>query len=192
MIDPSDITNFDRTDEELQEFALFAPSVAGKTAKIQSQKLDDLLENLNDEYGGVSPYDNVRAGAGGGNLESHMREVKLGKYSILEPCFVTLAMLGTRFLRECSVEDMKHVPGVGDKTARFFIMHTRPNANVATLDTHVLKWMEKELGIETPDGTPSNTNLYEKLERKFLRAADRRNRHPAHLDLEIWNEFSKA
>lgn len=192
MIDPSDITDFDRSDEELQEFALFAPSVAGKTATVQSRKLDDLLENLNDEYGGVSPYDNVRAAAGIGRLEEHMRDVKLGKYSILTPCFLVLAMLGTRWLRKCSVEDLKRVPGIGDKTARFFIMHTRPNAEVATLDTHILKWMEDELGIETPNGTPSSTNLYKKLEHKFLQAAKQRDRHPARLDLEIWNEYSHA
>jgi len=192
MIDPSNITNFDRSDEELQEFALFAPSVAGKKAKIQSRKLDELLDNLSEKYGGLSPYDNVRAAAGIGKLKDHMKEVKLGKYSILTPCFVILATIGTRWLRKCSVEDMKRVPGIGDKTARFFIMHTRPDAEVATLDTHVLTWMEEELGIDTPDGTPSSTNLYKKLERKFLQAADQRDYHPARLDLEIWNEYSHA
>jgi len=192
MINPSNITNFERTDKELQEFALFAPSVAGKTAKIQSQKLDDLIENLDDRFGGVSPYDNVRAASAAGVLEEEMRNVKLGKYSILLPCFITLAMLGCQWLKRCDVEDMKAVPGIGDKTARFFIMHTRPDANVATLDTHVLKWMEEELGIETPDGTPSSTRVYKKLEHRFLKAANEMDRHPAHLDLEIWNEYSHA
>lgn len=192
MVDPTEITDFDRSDKELQEFALFAPSVAGKTAKVQSEKLDKLLQNLKDLYNGNSPYDNIRAAAAEDVLESEMKNVKLGKYSILVPCFTTLAMIGTRWLKNCSVEDMKHIPGIGDKTARFFIMHTRPNADVATLDTHVLKWMEDELGIETPDGIPSSTNLYKKLEHKFLRAAQKRNRHPAHLDLEIWNKYSRA
>jgi len=55
MIDPSNITNFDRTDGELEEFALFAPAVAGKTADVQASKVNELLQRLEMELGEGKP-----------------------------------------------------------------------------------------------------------------------------------------
>ena len=40
MVNPYDITNYNRTQNELQEFLLFTIVVAGKTAYIQAQKQD--------------------------------------------------------------------------------------------------------------------------------------------------------
>jgi thermostable 8-oxoguanine DNA glycosylase len=123
-------------------------------------------------------------------LEDRLREVKLGKYSTLVPCYRQMAVNDAEELLKMSPEELKQFPGVGDKTARFFLMHAKEDANVATLDTHILKWMSKELGIEVPDGTPGSTEEYERLEKLFLKEANRRDRHPAHLDLEIWNQYS--
>ena len=41
MIDPYKITNYNRTESQLQEFLLFCILVAGKTAYIQAKKLED-------------------------------------------------------------------------------------------------------------------------------------------------------
>lgn len=46
MIDPKNITNFDRTDNELEEFALFAIAVAGKSAKTIAPALDRTLKYI--------------------------------------------------------------------------------------------------------------------------------------------------
>ena len=47
MVNPYDITNYNRTQNELQEFLLFTIVVAGKTAYIQAQKLDQFLKSVN-------------------------------------------------------------------------------------------------------------------------------------------------
>lgn len=190
MIDPSNITNFNRTDEELEEFALFCPCVAGKTAKIQAGKLNDFLENLEKRYGEGSPFDLVLKAAEDEILEDEMREVKIGKYSTLVPCFRALALNDVDNLRSIGVETLKQYPGIGDKTARFFIMHSREDTEVATLDTHVLSWMDENLDVTVHPNAPRSTREYKRLEHHFLKEAERRGRHPAHLDLEIWNEHS--
>ena len=72
MINPYQITNYDRSSSELEEFLLFCIVVAGKTAYIQAQKLEDFLlkhwqnddiaslsyKVLNEEF---SPFTDVRA-----------------------------------------------------------------------------------------------------------------------------------
>lgn len=192
MIDPSNITDFNRSQAELEEFALFAPAVAGKTADIQSRKLDDLLKNLEAQYGEDMPFELVLAAAAENKLEDYMRGVKLGKYSLLVPCYRAMSLVDTEdWLRTTSVEGFKRFPGWGDKTARFFVMHTRENAEVATLDTHILSWMEENLDVRVHPRAPRSTEEYERLEHRFLKECERRDRHPAHMDLEIWNSKSK-
>ena len=46
-IDPYNITNFNRTEGELQLFLLFCIVVAGKTAYIQAEKLEQFLDSTN-------------------------------------------------------------------------------------------------------------------------------------------------
>jgi thermostable 8-oxoguanine DNA glycosylase len=195
MINPSEITNFNRTDEELEEFALFCPSVAGKRASVQAEKLDELLYNLQfvsfvDEK--QSPFEVVQQAASKNRLEEEMRNVKLGKYSTLVPCFTALSLNDANVLREVSVETLKRYPGIGDKTARFFIMHSRRDVEVATLDTHILSWMDENLDVNVHPNAPRSTREYKRLEHRFLEEAERRGRHPAHLDLEIWNRRSNS
>jgi len=195
VIDPTNITNFNRTDAELEEFALFAPAVAGKSAKVQAETLDELLTNLEEMYGEHTPFDLVLKAATDATLEDYMRDVKLGKYSLLVPCYRAMTLVSRsdseHWLRSVSVETLKKYPGIGDKTARFFVMHSRKDANVATLDTHVLSWMDENLDVNVHSNAPRSTREYKWLEHHFLNEADRRDRHPAHLDLEIWNSKSQ-
>lgn len=194
MIDPSNITNFNRTDAELEEFALFAPAVAGKTAKIQALKLDNLLSNLRAKYGEGSSFDVVKRAVADDSLEKEMRVVKLGKYSTLVPCYRAMSLVdrsGKHWLRTVDVETLKKYPGIGNKTARFFVMHSREDTEVATLDTHVLSWMDENLDVNVHERAPRSDQEYERLEHRFLQECERRGRHPAHLDLEIWNSKSK-
>jgi len=129
VIDPTNITNFNRTDAELEEFALFAPAVAGKSAKVQAEKLDELLTNLEEMYGEHTPFDLVLKAVTDATLEDYMRDVKLGKYSLLVPCYRAMTLVNRsdseHWLRSVSVEPLKKYPGIGNKTARFFVMHSR-------------------------------------------------------------------
>jgi hypothetical protein len=195
MIDPSNITNFDRTDAELEEFALFAAAVAGKTAKIQAEKLDDFLSKIEKDYSnGDGPFGLVQKTVFDSTLENRMRSVKLGKYSLLVPCYRAMSLVdrsGEHWLRSVDVETLKKYPGIGNKTARFFVMHSREDTEVATLDTHVLSWMDENLDVNVHERAPRSDREYERLEHHFLQECERRGRHPAHLDLEIWNSKSK-
>ena len=86
-------------------------------------------------------------------------------------------------LHNVSVAILQNI--VGLKTARFFLMHSRQGFRCATLDTHILAWLNTQ-GVEAPKATPSNLNKYLSLEAKYLSICDERGLDPAALDLEIW------
>lgn len=95
----------------------------------------------------------------------------------------------SREIRNYTVEDLEQIHGVGMKTSRFFVVHSRPDQRYTILDTHILKWLGKQ-GYNVPKSTPPRKRYLE-LEKTFLDECDKRNRNPAELDLEIWNEYSK-
>ena len=95
-------------------------------------------------------------------------------------------------LKTCSAEELETISGFGMKTSRYFVLHTRKNARVACLDTHVLKWMKRFPYIfgEIKKGQPSRKRYLE-LEKEFLEVCDTSNVNPAELDLSIWNSQRK-
>jgi thermostable 8-oxoguanine DNA glycosylase len=185
MVDENDVTNFNRTKKELQEFLLFGMCVAGKTAKVQSKKLEEFL-SLEE---GQTPFEKIESMVEKGVLESNLKKVKMGKYTTLVPGFKSLAKEKPN-LETISKKELETYSGIGPKTSRYFILHSREEANVACLDTHILKWM-KSLGYEVPKSTPSG-NRYKRIETHYLSECRKRGRHPAHLDLEIWKRYSKS
>jgi len=94
-------------------------------------------------------------------------------------------------LRTCTLEDLLKIHGVGNKTARFFLLHTRAGCEYAVLDTHILKWMRNR-GEDVPKSTPTNSKVYRELEKRFRYLS--RLAHPsltdAQIDLLIWSEQS--
>ena len=190
MIDPHDITNFERSEEELEEFLLFAVSVAGKTAEVQAKKLDKFLNlvSLPEKY---TPFEKIRYLIVNRfcSLRRYLKKVKLGKYSLLEDSFRSLSFSNVD-LRSISCKDLQSFPGIGPKTSRFFILHSRSSAEVACLDTHILKWLSEYLdGVEVPKSTPRNSE-YKNLESRFIEICNLNNVHPAKLDLKIWKMYN--
>jgi thermostable 8-oxoguanine DNA glycosylase len=92
-------------------------------------------------------------------------------------------------LSACSVSDLEAVRGIGPKTARCFLMHSRRNVRHAGLDTHVLKYM-REMGFDVPKSTPAGRKYIE-IESKFLEIADKSGMSVAEFDLKIWKGYSK-
>ena len=76
MVDPSRVTDFARTQAQLEEFLLFCFVVAGKNADQQSVKLEAFLE-------GRSPFAWIRRLEKTDSLVTELRRVKMGKYSLL-------------------------------------------------------------------------------------------------------------
>lgn len=179
LIDPKAITNFSRTQEELELFALFCCVVAGKNSKIQARKLDEFLH-------GSSPFMFVRALINMDCLRVHMEHVKLGQYNRLEQVFIKLVQTPIRW---ASLEELEAIMGL--KTSRFFLVHSRPNVRAAILDTHILKWMGEQ-GYDVPKATPTNKKAYQCLEAKFLYECDKRGVSVAEMDLKVWTERSQT
>jgi thermostable 8-oxoguanine DNA glycosylase len=160
--------------------------VAGKNSAIQARKLDEFMSE--EPILDLDPFDYIRFLTTWGHLREKMELHKLGQYSRLEACFDQSTDLN---LRTCTVEDLESVFGVGPKTSRFFLTHTRWRTRFAVLDTHVLKWMREIMGIPAPKATP-NGKVYLKLEKQFLIYCDEVGLTPAELDLEIWTTYNKG
>lgn len=198
MIDPTNVTNYERTEEELQEFLLFCIAVAGKTASQIKVALERFLNKgraymalwdvRQDAKNGWSPFFIIHRIDLGGRFDECLIQSKLGQHDKLRRAFREIAVAPVN-LRTCSVQELETIHGIGPKTSRFFVLHSRKNAKVACLDTHVLKWLAEQ-GCKVPKGRPVGKE-YLRLEKEFLRLAKELKRDPAELDLAIWNEYSK-
>lgn len=219
MVDPQFVTKFDRTQRELEEFAMFSVCVAGKDATNTAKAVDRLCQKMLSEiidfyvvgnscqcfypptypplrelYSYVSIFSISK-------LQELMQKCGIGCHTGIpgmipgkaEICFELANKLiqNYDFLRVCTVEDLENIKGIGAKTARFFIMHSRPNQRIAVLDTHILHWL-RDQGVAAPKTTPSKgSKKYKDLELTFLTLADKLGEDPAILDLRIWNEYSR-
>jgi thermostable 8-oxoguanine DNA glycosylase len=96
---------------------------------------------------------------------------------------------GTLDLRTCERDELMFaVPGIGRKTASFFILFSRPGVrDIACLDTHVLMFLrERKLARKIPTSTPQSRKSYLRLEAVFTRLCARLGRPVAEVDFDIW------
>ncbi len=161
MIDPTDITDFKRTTAQLEELLLNAITFAGKNARQQAKKMHMLFGNEKD-----APFKAVRDWTERGILLERLREVRIGKYALLSKSFAELARSGIN-LKSCTTEDLEKFPGIGAKTARLFILHSRPNQEYAVIDTHMLKEM-LVLQMTTLRVTPSGKKYALTRDNQFI------------------------
>ncbi len=193
MIDPSNVTNPARTDPELEEFLLFCVVVAGKNADQQAAKLDRFL-------GRRRPFAFIRSSDREGMLDARLREVRLGKYALLARSFRELALSGAD-LRRCGWEDLTRFPGIGIKTAKFFVLHSRAGEMHGVLDTHVLGWMRdhwepgKRRTSAVPRHSPQDPAHYRFWETVYFGMVSARHHGSAagavdwaRFDLDLWKE----
>lgn len=183
MIDPSDITKYDCSDKDLQEVLIFWICVAGKTATLIARALDRLLNDSE----GIDPFDKIRR-IGADNLPKLLKNYGIGCYNIKAKAIWALVSSGID-LRTCSTDDLELIPGIGRKTSRCFIMHSRRDAHCAGLDVHILKFL-REKGHEVPKSTPSSKKMYEDLENLFIAYAKKSGKPIAEFDLEIWKKYA--
>lgn len=191
MIDPCNFPRYDMTTSELEEAVLFMVAVAGKRATTTAKKLNTFL--LDSDWTGLptSPFDILRKVYKHPNeISIALRRVGIGCHVMKGTAFYILSRLINLDLKTCTVQDLMNVYGIGPKTARFFILHTRPGAQVACLDTHILKYLAT-LGHRVPASTPTGRKYLE-LEAVFLERADQLGKTPAELDIEIWKQYSGA
>ena len=92
-IDPYNITNYNRTEEELQLFLLFCIVVAGKTAYIQADKLEQFLDSINTRLmmpKHTSPFHSLISAEQHGILLQEIHKAKLGQYKKIYAAFLFL------------------------------------------------------------------------------------------------------
>ena len=184
---------FDATDEELKWFMLVCMVVAGKNARVQQDKLWQFFNRM-----GYMPNDpdwmrhiNEMADY---ELLGLLRDVKMGQYTRLVKSIKTLACRvegGQLDLRACTRADLVDLPGVGLKTASFFMIYTQEKLKgVACLDTHILKFI-RDSGLDpaAPNSTPAPIRYLE-LERRFTALCEEAGRPVAEADFDIWSYYS--
>lgn len=202
MFDPTNLPNYNMTKEQLEEFALFCVLVAGKTASRASACLAGLLNIAYTRLNSVLPGFNYTPFEVLGHRSITLSQCKTLTQTLqywlkllrcgcptLKGKAIAQLVTSSLDLKTCTVQDLEGIYGIGPKTARFFILHTRKDANIACLDTHILRFMREELNIQTPQSTPSGKR-YLDLELKFLEYAKNEGKTPAELDIMIWKTYT--
>ena len=188
-INPKKITDFNRSQADLELFAVFAVCVAGKKAQQTADKVNEHFRDVQTPTKQLTPFETIKSLIGANIFGGYLQHARFGQYKRIYRAMRHLAESSID-LKTCTVEDLAAIHGIGPKTSRFIIMHSRTNQRLATLDTHILRWM-RDQGIETPKATPQSKKLYKELEDKFLTLCDKCAILPSQLDLKIWKKYSK-
>ena len=183
QIDPLQVTNFDRTDDQLQRFWLFCIIVAGKNSDWAASTVSKLLKRKPDDVPAITWLNQSN------DLHNTLVANRVGQYTRIENA---IKQSNEVDLRTATVQELEGIHGVGPKTARFFVLHTRRDARVAVIDTHQLKWLASHAGEDTvPSQTPQGKKYLE-WEQLWLNLTDSyySGLSKAEADLLIWADQS--
>lgn len=195
-VDPYNITNYDRTKDELECFLLFCIVVAGKTAYIQARKLDEFLTSINKRLmmpEQVNPFQSLKSAEQHGILMQEILKAKLGQYKKIYNGFKYITEHEYDLTR-MTPDLLERIPGVGMKTSRFFLLHSDKNYKdiIAILDTHILKFIKENIDDRAPKSTPSIRVTYKYWEDLFLYWCQCNNKNVADFDLEVWKSYART
>lgn len=185
MVNPIELTNYNRNDFELEETILFSILVTGKNALVTARNMDRFLY-WNGWVQGDSPF-NCLKNRSIYHLTQLLKQNGIGCYNIKGRGVHELAN-GNLNLKTCNTEDLEKIYGIGLKTSRMFLLHTRKDVRVAVLDTHILKFLGSK-GHNVPKSTPTSKKKYLELEKLFLKYADESGKTVAEFDLYLWNLY---
>jgi hypothetical protein len=192
MINPEKVTNYDQTDRQLEEFILFWVCAAGKNGRTAARCLDKFLTDMSAFYLNNTPFHTILKIHALFDLPQTLKHYGIGCYNSKAKTFYELAVAkhkGELNLRTCTPSDLESIHGIGPKTARCFILHSQKNAQVAGLDTHMLKYL-REVGY---DDVPKSTPIGKKYltnEKRVLSLAKKAGMTPSEFDLWVWNKYS--
>jgi thermostable 8-oxoguanine DNA glycosylase len=195
MIDPYKITNYNRTQNELEEFLLFCIVVAGKTAYIQAQKLQDFLSSINTRLmmpEHINPFQSIKSADQHGILLQEIQKAKLGQYKKIYAAFKFISE-NKIDLKRSTTEQLELIPGVGMKSSRFFLLHSDKDYKdrIAILDTHILKFIKENIDDRAPKSTPTIKVTYKYWEDLFLYWCEINKKNVAEFDLETWKSYAR-
>ena len=188
MINPAEVTNYNRTQSELEEFILFCINVAGKKSAIEAPKLEVFIERAKDITKETTPFNCIRKLIKLGRLNEIMHWAKLSPYAQRYNSYVAVAKI--KDLQTVTLNRLLQVPGIGLKTARFFLSHSREDFDEPMLDTHILRFLRDQGYTDAPKSTPTNENTYHYFANIFKNIARQLGKSVTDLDLEIWKQYS--
>lgn len=181
QVDSAKITNYNASKGELQALIIFWILAAGKTASSAERILLKLIPFKNLPFEQLKKYSEKK-------LAEKLKSIGCGCYN--NKAKTIYEIVNSNYdLKKCSIEDLEKIFGIGKKTSRAFILHSRKQAKCAVLDCHLLKYLNFLNFPQIPSKTPSNKNEYIRIEKYFLYVCRKLNIHPANLDLEIWKLF---
>jgi thermostable 8-oxoguanine DNA glycosylase len=188
MIDPHDVTNFSRSEAELQEYLMFCLAVAGKKASMIAGKLHAFLSGM---HSGEDPFQYVLRLHATSLLEAELRKVGMGKYDLLGKAYPAVAEQFRGRLAHVPISELESIRGIGPKTARYFALHSRRTpGEIAVIDTHVMKYL-RHLGHKVPKRLPTRSN-YGRLEGLMIAAAKASRMSMADFDLAVWSHYASG
>jgi hypothetical protein len=187
MVDPINFTDYNRTDIELEETIIFGLLVAGKTALTTSKLLAALLKDYS--HIGSTPFeifskfelDRLP------QLSVVLKDYGFGCYNNKAKGLYQLIRSGLN-LRTCTIDDLEKVRGIGMKTSRLFVLHTRKDAECIPLDVHILHYL-RDSGYNVPKSTPGSKKTYLIIEKLCIQLARKDRKSCADWDLNIWNRY---
>jgi thermostable 8-oxoguanine DNA glycosylase len=181
-VDPDNVTNFNLTEDQLQLNILFWICAAGKNGHTSAKCLCNLLNKFSILNNEISPFNIILKIK---DLPLELKNHGIGCYNNKSKTIKELINKNLN-LEKCSIDDLESIWGMGSKTTRCFLMHTRKDQRLAGLDRHVLRFLQ-EMGHKVPKNSP-NKKQYRELEKIFIKIADELNKTPSELDLEIWKK----
>ena len=190
MINPAEVTNYNRTQYQLEEFILFGINVAGKKSSIEAPKLEVFIERAKNITKETLPFNCIRKLIELGRLQEIMHWAKLSPYKQRYNSYVAVSKI--QDLQTVTLNKLLEVAGIGLKTARFFLSHSREDFDEPMLDTHILRFLRDQGHKDAPKSTPSNVDIYNYYANAFKMHARTLGKSVTDLDLEIWKKYSKT
>jgi thermostable 8-oxoguanine DNA glycosylase len=115
-----------------------------------------------------------------------MREYRMGPYDQrMIPAMNGIIDLD---LRTCTIADLEAIKGIGPKTSRFFMLHSRPDQELIVLDIHILRYLKRRFRMKVPKSTPSGKR-YLAIEAEAIRRIKKHMpnwKSFAEFDLNAW------
>jgi hypothetical protein len=189
MINPDNITNFNQSTKQLQEFMSFWILVAGKTAHTTASRLEKILVFFR-EQGVDHPFD-VWKQIGPKKLPIFLKNYGIGTYNHKAKGLLAIVNSGLD-LKKCTLDDLRQVFYQGPKTSRCFLIHSRPNQKLAGLDVHILHLLREVYGYNNaPLQTPGSDAKYKFWEEVVVNIYTQEGKSAAEFDLNGWKKFRK-
>lgn len=193
MINPTEVTNFNRSQAQTEQFALFAILVAGKNSDVAAKKLEEICFKVFQESDGrrdvltwiIENHEHRH------EIQDFFKSHNTGQHTRIGTHIDKMRFeIKKKILLKLPVEVLEKK--MGPKTARFFMLHSIKDCECIPLDTHILSWM-RDNGADVPSATPKPGKRYREIEEECLAMFKEllpEGKSVAEKDLMVWMKQS--